>query len=673
MSRPTHKPVYFDDYYEKGNDRKRLTIVLLIIAVILCPSFALVFKIVEAPPSIFQVVLMGSFALPLVILLERNIPRFKGKLPMLYFFYFLAGTLYSATELYQKQFDLFYFAYFMGLFAVLNFGLQRFWLSLIYFLVCLVYIIYLYLITENPGMPMKPGIALVVVIGVFFSVIFFSRNQLVDNIQDYSDYLKLIVNNPGNGVVLFQIIENNIFLADYNHEALRILYINTRDELQDKLENYLTPDERRKMSSLLSMEYLYQVRTDKTSHEQIIDIKVIPLKLKTGNYFLTTIKDVTQLVRKQNELSREVLRAELAEENNKVLEREIEERIKAENKLNQEFLRTKAILESSSNTLLLTFNPEFHFSAFNSHCRQFFELHTGIRFEEGMSFEVNLQPVFSKKHLRFFRILLQNVKKGKSYQLEINFQNQSGQQVWIDTFVNPIFDPQENVSEISLVCHDITQKKQNEKEIIQSLKEKEVLLKEVHHRVKNNLQVISSILSLQSNYTKDEKIHDILMESKNRVRSMAIIHENLYRTANFFSINFSTYVKELAHNLVASYQFNKELVINLKFDISEVELNLDQAIPCGLIINEIITNSIKYAFEGSQRGEIFLSMKERENRIEIEVSDNGIGFPEDWDYLKSDSLGIQLIVTLVEQLDGKINLDNSQGIKYLINFEREKI
>lgn len=242
----------------------------------------------------------------------------------------------------------------------------------------------------------------------------------------------------------------------------------------------------------------------------------------------------------------------------------------------------------------------------------------------------------------------------------------------MEIFLNPIFNTEGNITEISLVIHDITEKKKAEKEIIESLKEKEVLLKEIHHRVKNNLQVISSILNLQSSFVKDKKTLEILEESRNRIRSMAIIHENLYQTTNFSSIDFSSYLQNLCSNLISSYHLYRGTV-QLHTELQGVELVLDQAIPCGLLVNELITNSLKYAFPGGRSGEISVQLSEKSGLVNLKIGDDGIGMPEDYDILNSDTLGLQLVSTLVEQLDGEIKVDNSKGIKYLITFEKAKL
>lgn len=218
--------------------------------------------------------------------------------------------------------------------------------------------------------------------------------------------------------------------------------------------------------------------------------------------------------------------------------------------------------------------------------------------------------------------------------------------------------------------HDVTERKIILEQINQSLQEKEVLLKEVHHRVKNNLQVISSILNLQSSYVKDEATLNVLRESQNRIKSMAFIHESLYQADNFSSINFSDYVINLLQNLMQSYsKLNQTVKLNV--DLQTVFLNLDLAIPCGLIINEIISNALKYAFPENKAGdEIIIMIKMEGDNIRLVLGDNGIGLAKHIDYKNTESLGLQLVVTLVGQLNGSMELDNTNGTKYTILFPK---
>ena len=217
---------------------------------------------------------------------------------------------------------------------------------------------------------------------------------------------------------------------------------------------------------------------------------------------------------------------------------------------------------------------------------------------------------------------------------------------------------------------DVTEAKMIAEQNIQALKEKEVLLKEVHHRVKNNLQVISSILNLQSSYVKDESTVNVLRESQNRIKSMAFIHESLYQANDFSSINFSDYVVNLLQNLMQSYsKLNQTVKLNV--DLQTIFLNLDSAIPCGLVINEIISNALKYAFVKSKQGDkISISMKLEGENIKLVIGDNGVGLPPNIDYKNTESLGLQLVVTLVGQLNGTLELDNTKGVKYTILFAK---
>jgi PAS domain S-box-containing protein len=229
-----------------------------------------------------------------------------------------------------------------------------------------------------------------------------------------------------------------------------------------------------------------------------------------------------------------------------------------------------------------------------------------------------------------------------------------------------------NENEVVIVSRNVTETVEYEKKLIETVREKEVLLKEVHHRVKNNLQVINSILNLQSSYVKDEETLQVILESQNRIRSMSYIHESLYQTKDFSSINFHDYITNLIQNLVHSYDINRNKT-KLDLNVEKVELALDQAIPCGLILNELITNSLKYAYPEEEGGEIMISVKEIDGRIEIIVQDSGVGLPEGFKIEDSDSLGLSLVDTLVDQIDGELIIKTKGGTKFLITFEKLEI
>ncbi len=216
---------------------------------------------------------------------------------------------------------------------------------------------------------------------------------------------------------------------------------------------------------------------------------------------------------------------------------------------------------------------------------------------------------------------------------------------------------------------DITEQILAEEALRTSLREKDILLQEVHHRVKNNLQIICSLLDLQSQKLTDSKMLEVFRESYNRVRSMALIHEKLYQSASLERINFAEYIETLIYYLFQSYRVNSDL-IKIQINIEPIFINIDTAIPCGLIINELMSNALKYAFPNQKNGLIELSfLSDEHQRYTLRVKDNGIGFPENFNFKKTTTLGLQLIKVLTQQLEGEIELEDSQGIDCKIKFE----
>ncbi len=213
------------------------------------------------------------------------------------------------------------------------------------------------------------------------------------------------------------------------------------------------------------------------------------------------------------------------------------------------------------------------------------------------------------------------------------------------------------------------ERKLAEEQIKSSLQEKEWLLREIHHRVKNNMQIVSSLLMHQSEYIKDKNIVDIFAESQNRIASMSLIHEKLYQSKDLAKIDFNEYVTDMVAGLLQSHGVNAgNIVINL--NVENVSLDIDYAIPCGLIINELVTNSLKYAFPAGKKGEINISFRSTDHNIfELMISDNGTGIPKDLDFRKTESLGLHLVTVLAEnQLHGEINLNQSKGTEFQIKF-----
>ncbi|MCA9970036.1 MAG: GAF domain-containing protein, partial [Anaerolineales bacterium] len=203
---------------------------------------------------------------------------------------------------------------------------------------------------------------------------------------------------------------------------------------------------------------------------------------------------------------------------------------------------------------------------------------------------------------------------------------------------------------------EIIERRRAEAQIQTSLQEKEVLLKEIHHRVKNNLQVISSLINLQSDMVDDATALEVFHESQNRIRSMALIHEKLYQSRNLAHINLAEYVEDLTSHLFRSYSAAAR-GIQLDVDVADIHLGINTAVPCGLLLNELVSNALKHAFPGGRNGRIWLrAWLDDVDRMHLQVGDDGIGFSETVDFRHSPSLGLQLVNTLVGQLDGDIQL-----------------
>jgi PAS domain S-box-containing protein len=247
---------------------------------------------------------------------------------------------------------------------------------------------------------------------------------------------------------------------------------------------------------------------------------------------------------------------------------------------------------------------------------------------------------------------------------EFRLKRNDGSFRWLINHGQPRFTPERQFAGYIGSCIDITERKNSEESLNSSLKEKEVLLKEVHHRVKNNLQIVSSLLNLQSEHIKDEKMIELILESQNRIKSMALIHEKLYQTKALSRIDLNIYLSELVDNIMASYSNNPQ-VVTLDLNIENIEIDIDAGIDLGLIINELVTNSMKYAFpngfDKEKRIAVTVSRDNIINKYKLVVADNGIGIPKGFDISTSESLGLQLVETLVTQMDGTINISSNQG------------
>ncbi len=215
------------------------------------------------------------------------------------------------------------------------------------------------------------------------------------------------------------------------------------------------------------------------------------------------------------------------------------------------------------------------------------------------------------------------------------------------------------------VVRDATERKRIEE---QAREAREMYIKEIHHRVKNNLQVISSLLFLQSTHSTDPNILEILKESRSRVKSIALVHEKLYRTSEAARLDFGEYVRDLVTDLFRAYCVDQE-GIRVTTVVNDVHLEVETATPCGLIINELVSNALKHAFVGRQSGELLLELESRDaGEFLLTVRDDGIGFPGGFDPQTSKSLGLRLVVDLTRQLDGTVEVEHNGGTTFRVRF-----
>jgi two-component sensor histidine kinase len=248
------------------------------------------------------------------------------------------------------------------------------------------------------------------------------------------------------------------------------------------------------------------------------------------------------------------------------------------------------------------------------------------------------------------------------------------QKVQLTTEVTQRSQAQESLLDLNknlekIVASRTEQLVQTNQQLAASLMERETLLKEIHHRVKNNLQIISSLLNLQAQKIPDERVREAFRESHTRVRSMALIHEKLYRSEDFAKIDFGEYVRGLSAYLIQTYRASAEEIL-LNVQCQTIFLDIDTAVPIGLILNELISNALKYAFPADTSGEIVIGLHRGEDQFcHLVVADNGVGLPTGLHISNVSSLGLQLVNNLVEQIDGQLHLKNDNGVRYEITFK----
>jgi len=398
-------------------------------------------------------------------------------------------------------------------------------------------------------------------------------------------------------------------------------------------------------------------------------LSVTKVNLQTANLalekqILERMQTEEELIRTQNELELRVLeRTSQHEKANRKLLEEINERNKVESALRDSETLFRQLAENIRDVFFIIDPENLKINYLSPAYEQVWGYSLKSAYENPRSL---FDHFHTEDQARIHDILVIN-KKGGVLTDSYRIVRPDGKIKWVRVRAFPILDENGKLNRIAGVAEDITIKKQYEQRLESSLKEKEILLKEIHHRVKNNLQIISSLLNLQAKFVTDERTLEIFHEGRNRIKTMALIHEKLYGPKDFTRINFAEYLNELCSFLLSAYKFDSQKVF-FKIDLQNVYLDMDQALTLGLIVNELVSNSLKYAFPNGLEGQIKISMKKNGSQNLLRVYDNGIGIPPEIELGKTDTLGLQLVQMFAEQIGGEIELKRGKGTEYLINF-----
>ncbi len=250
---------------------------------------------------------------------------------------------------------------------------------------------------------------------------------------------------------------------------------------------------------------------------------------------------------------------------------------------------------------------------------------------------------------------------------QFKLKTKSGKIIWVETEASVIYE-EGKPQAVQEIARDITKRKLSEKQIKENLHEKEILLREIHHRVKNNMQVIISLLRIQSSGIKDKKYKDFLKTSQERIYSMVLIHDKLYQSKNFDRVAFAQYIKSFVTHLFHTYNYNSDL-IKLSLDLEEIKFDINRAIPLGLILNELVSNVLKHAFPEGRKGKLSIRLfQEKTGKNILLISDNGVGIPAEIDIRNSKTFGLQIVHDLVRQIKGSMQINTENGTEIKITF-----
>ncbi|MBK9248257.1 MAG: PAS domain S-box protein [Ignavibacteria bacterium] len=341
---------------------------------------------------------------------------------------------------------------------------------------------------------------------------------------------------------------------------------------------------------------------------------------------------------------------------------------KSESNFLKSYELLKSILESPKGMIIFSLDTEYNYLAYTKSHKTTMKNIWGKEIKIGM----NMLDLIADTSVRAkAKINYDKALRGEQLLFIEELDNETNTRTFWENRYSPIITENNSIIGLTVFVSDVTERKTAEEQIRNALREKEALLKEIHHRVKNNMQIISSLLHLQAQFVPDKQLAEALVESQNRVKSMSLVHEQLYQTDMFYSVNIGEYMRQLSARLLGSIgKIQQGVLFEFLNDEQPVFVNLDTAIPLGLIVNELVTNSLKYAFSDRSHGKITISIhKIADTEYELSVQDDGIGIPDWLDITKAETLGLQIVQTLSEQLGGTFSHPAStEGSHFVVSF-----
>jgi PAS domain S-box-containing protein len=387
-----------------------------------------------------------------------------------------------------------------------------------------------------------------------------------------------------------------------------------------------------------------------------------------SNRDITERRRAEEEIRKLNaELEQRVLeRTEQLAQTVQSLQAEIAERRRAE----EELRKLGRAVEQSPVSIVIT-DTTGHIEYVNPR----FTAVTGYTFEEAIGNNPRILKSGDKSPEEY-RQLWETISAGREWRGEFHNKKKNGELYWESASISPITNGDGRITHFVAVKEDITERKRAADQLAASLREKEVLLREIHHRVKNNLQVISSLLNLQADGISDQRTLDIIHDSQTRVEAIALVHEKLYRSPDLARIDLNDYLQDLTAGLFSAYQASaKEIALHV--NIPDVSFNLETAIPLGLVVTELLSNCLKHAFPPARAGttaqptihiSVGLPPADADDCYMLSIRDNGVGLSQEIDMRHMETLGLQLVTTLVEQLAGQLESHSNGGTEFRITF-----